>query len=146
MRIWHYKLLRYLPDAQLKGQLREVVAIMRDWRDKGYTNHLLINKVVEYDKGQLTDFFFRYKREYILRFGKPFSSNYDNEFKEFSSPSKPLGESLFDGWHDKDYLRMCMANLYEKHKYGVGKSKITESEWKLICQGYYDITCEEYKL
>lgn len=37
-------------------------------------------------------------------------------------------------------------NLYEKYKYGVGKSKITESEWKLICQGYYDITGEEYKL
>ena len=31
MRIWHYKLLPYLPDKQFKGQLRELVAIMRAW-------------------------------------------------------------------------------------------------------------------
>ena len=35
MRLWHYRLLPYLPDAQFKGQLREMVAIMHDWRDKG---------------------------------------------------------------------------------------------------------------
>ena len=34
MRLWHYKLLPYLPDAQFKGQLRELVAILHDWRDK----------------------------------------------------------------------------------------------------------------
>lgn len=45
MRIWHYQLLPYLPDAQFKGQLRELVAIMRDWKRKGKTNHVLINKV-----------------------------------------------------------------------------------------------------
>lgn len=47
MRIWHWKLLPYLPDRQFKGQLRELVAIMHDWRDKGRTNHLLINRVME---------------------------------------------------------------------------------------------------
>ena len=25
MRLWHYKLLPYLPDAQFKGQLRELI-------------------------------------------------------------------------------------------------------------------------
>ena len=54
MRLWHHKLLRYLPEAQFKGQLREMVAIMRDWRDRGTTNHLLINKVMEYDKRKNT--------------------------------------------------------------------------------------------
>ena len=53
IRIWHYQLLPYLPDAQFKGQLRELVAIMHDWRDKGKTNHLLINKVMEYPKNSI---------------------------------------------------------------------------------------------
>ena len=53
IRIWHYWLLPYLPDAQFKGQLRELIAIMHDWRDKGKTNHLLINKVMEYPKNSI---------------------------------------------------------------------------------------------
>lgn len=47
MRLWHYKLLPYLPAAQFKGQLRELVAILHTWRDKGQTNHILINRVME---------------------------------------------------------------------------------------------------
>ena len=49
LRIWHYKLLEVLPDLQFKGQLRELVVIMRDWRDKGKTNHILINAVKNKD-------------------------------------------------------------------------------------------------
>lgn len=34
MRIWSYQTLPYLSGMQFKGQLRELVAIMHDWRDK----------------------------------------------------------------------------------------------------------------
>lgn len=34
-RLWDYRLLPYLPDLQFKGQLREIVLIMHDWRDIG---------------------------------------------------------------------------------------------------------------
>ena len=57
MRLWHYKLLPYLPDLQFKGQLRELVAIMHDWRDNGKTNHLLINRVMEYPKADFYGYF-----------------------------------------------------------------------------------------
>ena len=50
------------------------------------------------------------------------------------------------GWHSKEYLRVCMANLYEKHYFGIGKSRITDEEWKRLCEGYKVITGEEYKL
>lgn len=70
MRIWHYQLLSYLPEAQFKGQLRELVAIMHDWRDKGETNHLLINRVMEYPKSELAVYFLYYEDEYIRRYGK----------------------------------------------------------------------------
>ena len=33
MRLFHYALIPYLPELQFKGQLREVVSIMRDYRD-----------------------------------------------------------------------------------------------------------------
>jgi hypothetical protein len=39
-----------------------------------------------------------------------------------------------------------MANLYEKHVFGVGKSRITDDEWETLCQGYKNITGEDYKI
>lgn len=146
MRLWHYALLPYLPDAQFKGQLRELVAIMHDWRDKGKTNHLLINKVMEYDKQELSTYFMIYKAWYKERYNKWLD---DNEFEKFAEPM-PISEivkrkGLYIGWHNKTYLRICMANLYEKHL-GVGKSRITDEEWARLCRGYEEITGEGYDI
>lgn len=79
MRLWHIDLLPYLPDLQFKGQLRELVAIMRDWRDKGKTNHLLINKVMEYPKSDFAGYFYKYNNGYFKRYGKDLS-DYGTEF------------------------------------------------------------------
>ena len=158
MRCWHYKLLPYLPDAQFKGQLRELVAIMRAWRDEGNTNHLLINKVMEYDKAHLTSYFLRYRIEYQKRYKKEVSCC--KEFFDFADykpyddfkvdlitgkiVSIKVQKDLFPDWHNKEYLRVCMANLYEKHYFGVGKSRITDEEWQRLLDGYKNITGEEY--
>ena len=146
MRIWHYKLLPYLPDLQFKGQLRELVAIMRAWRDSGTTNHLLINKVMEYEKAELTKYFLLYREEYFKRYGKHISNEYSMEFMHFAPTALYWGDELFKGWHNKEYLRVCMANLYEKHFFGIGKSRITDEEWKRLCDGYEKITGEQYKI
>lgn len=139
MRIWDYRLLPYLPDAQFKGQLRELVAIMRDWRDKGTTNHLLINKVMEYPKGRLSSYFWLYREEYIRRYKKPFSDKTTDEFFRFAEGDY-FTRKPFKTWHNKEYLRVCMANLYEKHFFGVGVSRITDEEWETLCRGYKKIT------
>lgn len=144
MRLWHYKLLPYLPDAQFKGQLRELVAIMRSWRDSGATNHLLINKVMEYPKAHLSSYFFRYCKEYRHRYGKEVSQKTYDEFTKFAHGISMA--DVFYGWHNTEYLRICMANLYEKHKYGVGKSRITDEEWQRLIDGYKKITGEEYSI
>lgn len=144
MRIWHYALLSYLPDAQFKGQLRELVAIMHDWRDKEATNHLLINKVMEYPKSDLWVYFIMYHGEYTHRYNKSINQNIYNEFVAFTSEDYEEWHKPFEGWHTKTYLRMNMANLAEKHIYGIGKSRITDEEWDRLLEGYKQITKEEY--
>lgn len=140
MRIWHKDLLRYLPEAQFKGQLRELVAIMRAWRDKGTTNHLLINRVMEYPKGDFYSYFLEYVIEYNLRYCKLLDIQ---EFREFCN-REITKDNIFDGWHNKEYLRVCMANLYEKNTFGIGKSAITDREWQRLVEGYKEITGEDY--
>jgi uncharacterized protein (TIGR02328 family) len=150
MRLWHYELLPYLPDAQFKGQLRELVAIMHDWRDKGKTNHLLINRVMEYPKEELSYYFLFYKKEYERRYKKEISNKYLVEFQKFA----PVAFSfvyedeveLFKGWHNKEYLRICMANLMEKYAYGVGTSRIGVNDWLRLCDSYKAITGEDYEI
>lgn len=162
MRIFHYAMLPYLPDLQFRGQLRELVAIMRVWRDTGKTNHLLINRVIEYDKKHLTSYFLRYREEYRKRYHKEIDRGVVWEFLEFANYKKDedykfsistneivsvrLVKDIFPDWHNKEYLRVCVCNLYEKYHFGVGKSKITQTEWDRILQGYKEITGEEYKL
>ena len=163
MRLWHYKLLPYLPDAQFKGQLRELVAMMRQCRDKGETNHLLINFVMYFTPRNLTSYFLVYNEEYTKRYGKKIDRNIYWEFLNFANYevekdykvsfangvdviSVRLLKDIFAGWHCYEYLRVCMANLYEKHFFGIGKSRITDEEWEKLCRGYKEITGEEYQI
>lgn len=145
MRLWHYQLLPYLPDAQFKGQLRELVAIMHDWRDKGKTNHLLINKVMEYPKSHLCMYFNKYAEEYESRYGQRLSQKHYDEFEDFKTPTT-IEMPLFYWWHNQEYLRVCVCNLYEKYRFGVGKSKISQEEWDRVLQGYKEITGEDWVL
>ena len=160
MRLWHYELLPYLPDAQFKGQLRELTVIMRSWRDNGTTNHILINKVMEYDKKHLTSYLLLYREEYIKRYHKDIDRSILYEFFDFASykinqdftwspitnkiVSVRILKNIFPDWHNKEYLRVCLSNLYEKHFFGVGKSRITDEEWQRPLDGYKTITGEEY--
>lgn len=146
LRIWHYELLPYLPDQQFRGQLRELIVIMHDWRDKGKTNHLLINKVMKYPKSHLSYYFFLYDKEYQRRYGKRLDKHYA-EFIAFCKGSRQVHEKqdLFAFWHNYEYLRICMANLYEKYL-ASGKNKVTEDEMNVLKDGYYKITGERYVL
>ena len=151
MRIFHYALIPYLPELQFRGQLRELVAIMHDWRDKGKTNHLLINRVMEYPKSHLSIYYARYIKEYKERNPCKIFEKTNIEFMSFGV----IGFGMFvnseefepfKDWHNKEYLRVCMANLYEKHFFGVGKSRITDEEWQVLLDGYKAITGEEYRI
>ena len=49
MRLWAYQMLSVLPRQQMLSQLRERVAISKDISEKGTTNHILINNIMDYD-------------------------------------------------------------------------------------------------
>lgn len=151
MRLWSYQILPYLPDAQFKGQLRELVAMMHDWRDKGANNHLLINHVMDYHKSELNTYFLLYQCLYYQRYNKSINEKYEKEFNEFADnkymrPEEVENKGLFANWHNKEYLRVCLSNLYEKHFFGVGKSRITDDEWNRLLDGYKAITGEDYTI
>lgn len=145
IRIWHHQLLPYLPDLQFKGQLRELVDIMHDWRDKGKTNHVLINKVMEYPKAELTFYFALYYRRYYERYGFNIKFPIYQEFVDFGCEDidKCSDIPLFKDWHNQTYLDICMWNLYEKHL-GIGKSRITDEEWARLCEGYRQICGKDF--
>jgi uncharacterized protein (TIGR02328 family) len=143
MRLWHYELFPFLPDAQFKGQLRELVAIGKDLLQKGKTNHILINRVMEYPKSDLAGYFMLYEEEYKKRYNKTFDKDVYLLFGVLSNNTATYPP--FKDWHNKEYLRICMSNLLEKHR-GIGKSRITDEEWARLCDGYEQITGEKYQI
>lgn len=145
MRLWHYKLLSYLPRAQLLSQWRECVCIAKNIHDKGTPNHLLVNKVTEYPIEEFNIYCSFVANEMLAR-------NINVSYDSVKKIEELLGvgrirtnghDSVFNGWHNDEYLRICMANLYEKFL-GVGKNKITDYEWATLKAGYERITGGEY--
>lgn len=117
MRLWHYKLLNSLPDLQFKGQLRELVAICGTIEKHGSPNHLLVNKILEFPKEDFATYIRYYLVCYEERYNKvPNSSKRLNDFisKFLNVFPKQNPEGIFNTWHNNNYLRVCMANLYEK--------------------------------
>lgn len=144
MRLWHKNLIEYLPDNQLRGQWRECILIVNEIKRNGTPNHLLVNKLTEYSKNELYTYC-------ILIHAEMKKRNFNTTEKSVKSIYELLGNvvdvgEIFKGWHNKQYLRVCMANLYEKHIFGVGKSRITDTEWIRLCDGYKMVAGEEYAI
>ena len=143
MRTWHYKMIEFLPDNQLRGQWRECALIAHDIKTKGTTNHLLINRIMDYE----VDDFLTYCLLVAVEMEKRgFRITDDSRCKLGALGTYRYVPQPFAGWHNYTYLRVCMANLYEKHKFGVGKSRITDEEWSRLCDGYKKITGKDYTI
>jgi hypothetical protein len=80
------------------------------------------------------------------RYNKSISQKTNEEFIDFAISRPLLSTPIYDGWHTKEYLRSNMANLWEKHTMGVGKSRITDAEWQRLVDGYRQITGENYQI
>ena len=143
MRLWHVDLLPFLPDKQFRGQLREIIAILHNIQSYGSPRHLLVNRLCDYPMQDVCIYYYRYAELWQQRYQKVIAEQYQ---RQFSKPEDAFSARCFIGWHDRRYLRICMANLCEKHIFGSGASQITEEEWQTLCDGYASITGERYVL
>ena len=107
------------------------------------TNHLLVNRIMEYPIDDFLTYCLMVAREMERR---GFRITEESRNRIAALGTYRYVENPFAGWHNYEYLRVCLANLFEKHKFGIGKSRITDEEWSRLCDGYKKITGEEYKI
>lgn len=124
MRLWHYKLIPFLPDQQLRGQWSEL-----NWIFKNQPKHILINYVYEYPKEDLMEYWIRLKHELKER---KINVRSDRGFEYFGKEGKKIFDHLcllrgqsennrynpFPNHHTNRYLLQCFYNLQEKYDRG----------------------------
>lgn len=116
MRLWHYKLIPFLPNSQLIAQWRELNSIF-----KKQDNHILINYVYEYPKKDLYIYSFLVLKEMIHRNYKIKSvDNFNNYFglDPLDRIEMKKDETPFIRHHNDRYLIQCFYNLQEKYDRG----------------------------
>lgn len=126
MRLWHYKLIPYLPNKMLISQWRELIAIKRQW-EKGTLKHRLVSYVMDYNK----EYFYYYTYSVVEEMRERkihYQHKYYDEIQEFCVNDEYCYPCPIYPEHDNRYLRQCYYNLQEKYDRGI----ITEEEWLKI--------------
>lgn len=138
MRLWHKRLIPYLPNKQLFGQWRECCLIAKNISEKGTPNHLLVNKITEYSEEHFLAYCSLVYNEMIKR---RYKADWKKIEKYFCPTTKPKYlDAIFCFWHDKRYLVQCYYNLQEKYDCG----GISEEEWKRIENKFkYEVEYDE---
>lgn len=129
MRLWHYKLIPFLPKSQLIAQWRELNSIYKK-QDK----HILINYIYGYDKKELMAYSWLVMKEMDNRGFK--INSYDNfrEYFSFCASDTYFATRFLDHYpcfggkevtirpfffhHTNRYLKQCFYNLQEKYDRG----------------------------
>lgn len=131
MRLWHYKLIPYLPEQMLVSQWRECVAIKRQW-EKRTLKHRLVSYVMEHNKNCFGFYVYKVKKELEKRNIKYDKKLYD-EILDFVD--EPGIENLNYPEHNDRYLKQCLYNLEEK----ADRKIISEEEWDKILEKFGDM-------
>lgn len=134
MRLWHYELIRALPDKQLLSQWRELCAIASRINKIGYPNHALVNKLIFYSYKEFLDYSERVVEEMYHRKFKINMRVYDTLYQNILNNRDKfhaVRESIcgqYKGWHTKRYYWQCYRNLQEKYDCDA----ISKEEWEKI--------------
>lgn len=133
MRLWHKDLIDSLPRKQLLGQWRECCVIIKNIKEKGTPNHLLVNKIMDYD---LKHFYTYGLYVFIETEHRDYKCNL-RKFDQYFKGGKIVKtfDELFDGWHNERYLDQCFYNLQEKFDCG----GMSEEEWEKVSKKYYEV-------
>lgn len=136
MRLWHKDLIPVLPRQQLLGQWRECCAIMANIEKNGTPNHVLVNKVMDYDLSHFLWYSNDVAKEMQRKGFHPDVVSFWQRHGQVTGAEKGTGRlplpvprsKQFEGWHNDRYLTQCYYNLQEKYDCGA----ITDDEWQKI--------------
>lgn len=132
MRLWHKSLIHSLPREQLVAQWRECSAIAGNIATRGTPNHILVNRVLDYDFDHFITYSKMIRDEMTRRKYRTMDSVW-NKIVSLKPDWKPVPEEkLFKEWMDDIYLDICYHNLLEKYICG----GIAEEDWLPIYDFY----------
>lgn len=137
MRLWHKDLIKVLPQKQLVSQWRELSAIVGSIQKNSTPNHLLVNKVMNYDTEHL-DAYARLVYCEMLRRGYKVGDKTATKIFDFCYNCSHIYkceisfDDIYKDWHNERYLKQCFYNLQEKFDCG----GISLEEWNQICTVY----------
>ena len=135
MRLWPKQFLSFLPQKQLCSQWRECCCIARNIAVNGTTNHILVNKIMNYP---LTHFI-KYSQMVVDEMNRRgYYCNVDKfaHWMACNVDDLPDENDLFHDWHNYRYAVQCYFNLQEKFDCG----GLTEDEWNTFVDGFQSIT------
>lgn len=128
MRLWHKDLIAFLLREQLVAQWRECSAIAGNIAAKGTPNHILVNRVLEYDFDHFITYSKDIRDEMTLRKYRTMDSVW-NKIVALKPDWKEIPFcNLYFGWMDDEYFDICYYNLLEKYRCG----GIREDDWQAI--------------
>lgn len=127
MRLWSKQLIEYLPDKQLLSQWREILAIIGNINKRGFPNHILVNKIMNYPLNHFSSYSKIVIDEMKRRKFKLNESKIKYVYEFCGKPEISFTDIYFD-WHNDEYTKICMFNLYEKYICG----GIKENEWNKL--------------
>lgn len=138
MRLWHKKLISVLPNTQLLSQWRELNCIAKNIQVSGAPNHILVNKILDYN----LMYFVAYTKLVLTELDKRNFDIKETTLKKFLSYINisqdyfnSVGMSfsnIYKYWHNDRYLSQCYYNLQEKYDC----EGISEEEWNKIDNFY----------
>lgn len=155
MRLWHYKTISFLPEAQLLGQWRECCAIAQEWAtdESKVFKHPFTRPLLDYPYEDFVVYVKLVMNEMVNRGYNvqqyTVARLFDNLFKigRLSTVKKPeiirkeinaIWElpdfsdiCIFDKWHNNTYLEINYWNLYEKYLSGC----VPDEEWNRYLEG-----------
>lgn len=135
MRLWHYKILPYLPKSQLIAQWRELNSIFKK-QDK----HILINYVYQYPKENLLLYTgYLFKEMDKRKINTKSLTNFNDYFGDCGIDVRDLMNEVnpFPQHHTSRYFTQCFYNLQEK--YDRGQKDFSKERYENLLVYY----CEE---
>lgn len=113
------------------SQLRECVAISKSIHEKNTPNHILVNKIMDYDLSEFKTYCNMVIYEMICNRSYTVSTKTIKKLQDyidFELDSRVIENKIFKDWHNNLYLKICIYNLYEKYLCG----GISQEEWDII--------------